>query len=406
MWQFVFWLCLGLLVYSYFGYPLTLTAIRRLKRSGAVTEDGDETPSLCLIISAFNEERVIRGKIENSLALEYPSGRYSIVVASDGSDDDTVAITDDFADRGVRLFHRGSRQGKSAVLNQVVEAIEEDIIVFTDANSILEKDALLKLVSHFRKPDIGCVVGKLRYVDRHTTSVGKGEGIYWRYEALLSRLESSIQSVLVANGSIFAVRRRLFRELHPAVANDMQLPIDIGSQGYGVIYESEAVAIERCTVFWQEEFKRKVRIVLRGLTGFTLMRHKVRGLRLWQFVSHKLLRWLAGPLLFLVLLANAVLAEGSTFFTTLLVGQLIFYLAAINGWRVRRARKPAAIFYIPFYFTMVNLAAVIALAKFLAGERQSVWEKAESARFAPVARPVAETPIVGAVTDTEKVAKS
>lgn len=414
MWQFVFWLCIGLVLYSYFGYPLTLAIIGRLRRRRFAPAGDFEYPAICLVISAFNEEKILRRKIENSLGLDYPDGRLSILVASDGSDDDTVAIARSYAGRGVRLFHHAARAGKSAVLNEVVPQISENIVVFTDANAIFEKGALEKLVRNFSDPTVGCVVGKLRYVDRHTTSVGKGEGLYWRYESKVSRLESEIQSVLVANGSIFAVRRPLFRPLYSAVANDLQLPIDIASQGYGVIYEPEAVAVERCTVFTHEEFQRKVRIVLRGLTGFTQMRSDVSGFRLWQFVSHKFLRWMAGPVLFVALLANAILAENSTFFTVLLVGHVLFYLAAANGWRVRRTRKPTMIFYLPFYFTMVNLAAVLATAKFFTGERQSVWEKAESARFAPVPDNVVRGPMpvepvesnIAAATAPERVAKT
>jgi cellulose synthase/poly-beta-1,6-N-acetylglucosamine synthase-like glycosyltransferase len=409
MWQFVFWLCLGLVLYSYVGYPLALAIIGRFRRRTPETTADFAHPTLCLIISAFNEEKIIRKKIENSIGLDYPRELYSILVASDGSNDETASIAREYADHGVRLFHSEARSGKSAVLNEVVPHLSEDVVVFTDANAIFEKDALEKLVRNFSDPGVGCVVGKLKYVDRHTTSVGKGEGIYWKYESKLSRLESSIQSVLVANGSIFALRSRLFRNVHAAVANDLQLPIEIASQGYGVIYEPEAVAVECCAVFTHEEFQRKVRIVLRGLTGFTRMRDKVGGFRLWQFVSHKLIRWMAGPLLFVALLANAVLAETSAFFTVLLVGQLFFYLAAINGWRVRRTRKPTMIFYLPFYFTMVNVAAVFATVKFLTGERQSVWEKAESARFAPVANAAGQAAAeadIAPVAAPEKAAKT
>lgn len=409
MWQFVFWLCLGLVLYSYFGYPIVLAIVGRFRRRSPVPTEGFTNPTLCLIISAFNEEKIIRKKIENSIALDYPRELYSIVVASDGSDDETTSIAREYADHGVRLFHHEGRTGKSAVLNAVMPHLSEEIVVFTDANAIFEKDALEKLVRNFSDTHVGCVVGKLRYVDRHTTSVGKGEGIYWKYESKLSRLESAIQSVLVANGSIFAVRSSLFREVHSAVANDLQLPIEIASQGYGVIYEPEAVAVERCAVFAHEEFQRKVRIVLRGLTGFAQMHRKVRGFRLWQFISHKLLRWMAGPLLFVALLANAMLAETSTFFTVLLVGQLLFYVSAINGWRVRRTRKPTMMFYVPFYFTMVNVAAVFATVKFLTGERQSVWKKAESTRFAPVATAAGQIPVepdIAPVATPERAAKN
>ncbi|MEJ2720278.1 MAG: glycosyltransferase family 2 protein [bacterium] len=387
VWQFVFWSSLAVVIYSYIGYPLLLFLIRTLRKGDRHSYSEAYRPPVCLLISAYNEEKVLRKKIENSLGLNYPQDKLRILVASDGSDDRTVAIAGDYADLGVEVFHRPNRAGKSAVLNEVMNAITEEVVVFTDANSLFAEDAIEKIVSHFENPSIGCVVGKLRYVDKHTTSVSKGEGLYWRYEGLLSMLESSLGSVLVANGSIFGIRRDLFTHLCPEVANDFQLPIDIGSHGYGVVYEPGAVAFERSTIFWQEEFKRKVRIILRGLTGYSLMRGKLKGLRSFQFISHKLLRWLVGPLLFLTLLSNAMLAGESTFFTAALVLQVVLYLAALNGWRVRRTRKPHPLFYVPFYFTMVNLAAVVAVKKFLSGERQSTWDKAESARLSPVGSP-------------------
>jgi hypothetical protein len=242
---------------------------------------------------------------------------------------------------------------------------------------------------------------------------------------MLSRLESNLKSVLVANGSIFGIRRELFPELYPEVANDFQIPVDIASRMYGIIYEPEAVALERSTIFWQEEFQRKARIILRGLTGFMKLRSKIVGFRRWQFFSHKLLRWFVGPLLFINLFANATLAKGSTTFMWLLALQVVFYLAALNGWRMRKARRPRPVFYLPFYFTMVNLAAVLAIAKFIAGERTRVWEKAESARFAPTglngayppstlktglrSAPSATVPVptlVGAVPSPKRVAKT
>jgi biofilm PGA synthesis N-glycosyltransferase PgaC len=417
MWQFLFWASLGVVAYSYLGYPLLLFLLDKFRRRDRHTIDDTCMPPVCLVVSAFNEEKVIQKKIENSLALDYPSGSLTVLVASDGSNDATVSIAQQYAASGVTVLHRAARSGKSAVLNDVIRGIGDEIVVFTDANSFFAPDALKKLVRHFHDPAIGCVVGRLRYVDRHTSSVAKGEGIYWKYEGIISILESRQQRVLVANGSIFGIRRSLFMELCPEVANDFQLPIEIASRGYGVIYEPEAIAVEPTAVFWEEEFQRKVRIVLRGLSGFARLRDRVRGFQLWQFFSHKLIRWAAGPLLFVTLLSNAMLADDSAFYAVLLGLQLAFYAAAANGWRLRRARKPHAVFYVPFYFTMVNLAAVMAFSKFLSGDRQQYWEKAESSRFAVIAKPaepvhresateaVVEEHTLQAASSTQKVAR-
>lgn len=384
MWQVLFWMSVGVIFYSYFGYPIILYLIGKFRRRTSVSRSGEHYPYVCVFISAFNEEKVLRRKIENSLSLDYPRDKLRILVASDGSSDQTEKIASDYDDLGVTLYHFPSRRGKSAVINSVMQHVREEIVVFTDANALFSSDALQKMVCHFSNPEIGCVVGKLRYVDRHTSGVGKGEGIYWRYESKISQLESALQRVLVANGSIFAIRRVLFKQLYPAVANDFQMPVDIASQGYGIVYEPNAEAIERTTIFWQEEFQRKVRIVLRGITGFSMLASRFSGFRLWQFISHKFSRWFIGPFLIIAFIANIVLCKGSWFFTAALIAQALFYLSAFNGWRLRKAKKPHRLFYVPFYFTMVNLAAMVAMSKFMVGHRQVVWEKAESARFSPI----------------------
>ncbi len=379
----LFWCSVVVIAYPYFGYPALLYIFGKLRRKKASKCEEPRFPTVCLFISAFDEEKIIRKKIENSLTLDYPKEKLRILVASDGSTDRTVKIAGDYSDLGVELFHRPQRRGKSAVINDAINTLTEEIVVFTDANCLFAEDALQQLIKHFSDPGIGCVVGKLSYVERHQSSVGKGEGVYWKYESKISKLESALQSVLVANGSIFAIRRNLFTQLYPDVANDFQLPMEISSRGYGIVYDPNAIAIERLTIFWQEEFQRKVRIVLRGLTGFMILRHKLRVFRLWQFLSHKLIRWIIAPFLLLLFLSNAMLLGSSWFYNVSFVTQVLFYLLAINGWRLKRTSKPRNFFYIPFYFTMVNFAAIVAFIKFLSGRRQIVWEKAESARFSP-----------------------
>lgn len=384
MLQLLFWGGIGVIFYIYVGYPALLYITGRLRKLRPVILDKDSKPRVCLIISAFNEEKVLRDKIENSLSLQYPADKLTILVASDGSTDLTVDIAEEYADRDVELYHRPGRQGKSAVLNEVVNQRTEDVIVFTDANALFARDALSKLVRNFGDPAVGCVVGRLRYVNRETSSVSRAEGAYWKYEGIMSRLESAVKSVLVANGSIFAIRREHFQELYPEVANDFQIPIDIASRGLGVIYEPEAEATEHTTGCWREEFQRKVRIILRGLTGFSMLRHKINGFRLWQFWSHKLLRWMVGLFLGIVFLTGASLAASGPVYTVLFAGQVAFYMAALVGLVLRNEHKPRKIFYIPFYFTVVNCAAMTGMLRFLSGQRLAVWEKAESTRFTAV----------------------
>ncbi len=356
MWQSLFWASLALLLYIYAGYPAILALLGRVRRRPPSDTDSTSLPSACLVISAHNEEAVIRQKVENSLALEY-QGRLSIVVASDGSTDHTDDIAREYHDHGVELFTARVRRGKSALLNDVLRSRREDVIVFTDANSLFKPDAVARLAVRFRSPSVGCAVGELTYA-RDASTVGQGESLYWRYESMVKVLESRLESVLVANGSIFAARRTLVRE--PA-----------------------AVAVERSAALWEEEFGRKVRIVLRGITGFARLNRRIRGLRAWQFVSHKLLRWSVGAILLVLLASSAVLAGRSPGYAAFLGLQLACYAAAAIGWCVRRRENVPRVFYVPFYFTMVNWAALAALWLFAAGRRQATWEKAASTRTAP-----------------------
>lgn len=383
MWLFLFWASLALVLYTYAGYPVILYVIGRIRARRETPVVPATTPSVCLIISAFNEENVIRQKIENSLALEH-AGPLTIVVASDGSNDRTVSIAREYEDHGVVIHDSPLRKGKNATLNDVVRGISEDLIVFTDANSLLSRDAIVRLVARFNDATVGCVVGELKYSD-DTTSVGEGENLYWRYESRIKLWESQLGSVLVANGSIFAIRRPLFRDCFPDLANDFQTPFDVANQGYGTVYEPRAVAFERTAELWEEEFGRKVRIVLQGLTGFARMRSRMHGVRLWQFVSHKLIRWWVGASLLVTLVSTVVLARDNVWFTAFLALQLVCYTLAFGGWLMRRNEKMPRIVQVPFYFAMVNAAALVAMGRFVAGSRQVVWEKAESTRKSPSA---------------------
>ena len=376
--RFLIFTIIGLVVYIYAGYPLILAVlgIFASRRSG---RGGEQLPAIALIVSAHNEERIIREKIENCLKLDYPRDRLKIVVSSDGSVDGTNDIVREYEGRGVVLRAFANREGKSATLNKTVLGIEEQLLVFSDANAFYKEDALLRLVRNFDAEDIGCVVGKLVYLDNESY-VGKGESLYWRYEGLLNRLESRLGSVLVATGTIFAIRRELFRPVMKDVANDFQMPVEVASQGYSVVYEPEAVAYERSTYFFREEFSRKRRIVVRGLTGFNYLRHDFGGtFRSLQFVSRKLLRWGVGATLPVVYAASMFLLD-EPFFAVFFILQNIFYVFAVIGALLRRGRVRTKIFFVPFYFVMVNAAAISAIFTYLTGGRLSSWEKAETTR--------------------------
>ena len=376
--KLLFFAVIVVILYVYAGYPLILFCIglfRKRRANGA----GDRIPSVALIISAHNEERIIRDKIENSLKLDYPKDRLKIVIASDGSLDGTNDVVRQYEGMNIVLKSFDRREGKSSTLNRAVLGLDEDIIVFSDANAFYKEDAIKKLVAGFDTDSVGCVVGRLVYLDNNSY-VGKGESLYWRYESLLNRLESRIGSVLVATGTIFAIRRELFRPVIKDVANDFQLPAEVADQGYDVVYAGEAIAYEKSTYFSREEFARKRRIIVRGLTGFGYLKNSFGGrVRILQFVTRKLLRWWIGAMLPLLYVSNLVLV-GSPIFLTIFILQNIFYIFAVVGSTLRRGKVQSRIFFIPFYFVLVNGAALTAILTYLGGRRCSAWEKAETTR--------------------------
>ncbi|UCF05134.1 MAG: glycosyltransferase family 2 protein [bacterium] len=376
--KLLFLAVISVILYVYAGYPLALAVVGLFRRRRHSSNER-YVPSVALIISAYNEERIIREKIENSLKLDYPRDRLKIVIASDGSMDETNDVVRSYEGVNLVLKAFDTREGKSATLNRAVLGLDDDILVFSDANAFYREDAIQQLVKNFADEDVGCVVGRLVYLSNHSY-VGKGENLYWRYESLLNRLESRVGSVLVGTGTIFAIRRELFRPVISNVANDFQLPAEVANQGYDVVYEREAVAYEKSTYFFREEFARKRRIIVRGLTGFRSLRSCFGGhLRIFQFVSRKLLRWWIGPMLPLLYFTNLVLVS-QPFFLTLFILQNIFYILAIIGSLLRRGRIQSRVFFVPFYFVLVNGAALTAILTYLGGSRCSAWEKAETTR--------------------------
>ena len=369
----LFWIALLTLVYHYVGYPLLLLMLGLRKKEALRT--ADITPSVSLIISAYNEETVIRQKLENSLSLDYPRDRLEVIVASDGSTDRTPDIVREYA-RDVALYDYPQRRGKNAALNATVPHARGDILVFTDANGMYQKDALGRLVRHFADPRVGCVCGELIYRNPTGNPVAEGYNHYWRYDQWLKTLESRLHSLLGANGSIFAVRRPLNETLNPRTSNDMVLPIKIAARGYAVVYEPEAVSVEAGSGGEGEELRRRSRIVARGLLGVwevlpAIMRNG-RPLLLVQLLSRKFIRYVY-PLLLVPLLVSNVFLEGP-FYRTILALQLIPYLLLPVGYAFSRAGKKLRLLSLPYYFFVGNLAALLGLLKVVSLRELATWE--------------------------------
>lgn len=328
-----------------------------------------------MLITAYNEEKNIARKIENCLEIRYPSDLLEIIIVSDGSTDATEEIVRSHADRGVRLMAMPTRSGKDYSQGQGVAMAEGDIIVLTDTTTFLKEDAIEKIVRGFGDPKIGCISGVDEITD--SDSGGSGEGAYVRYEMSLRSLEDRVNSLVVVSGCFFAVRRELCREWHEDLTSDFYLPLIARMKGYRVTLDKDAVGYYGVAVSPQKEFSRKVRTVVNGLRvlfRFGKIMNPFRyGLYSLQMFSHKLLRWLVPFLMVLVAVTNIALLNHGSVYQIVLVGQILFYFLALVALLITAARD-IAIFKIPFFFIMVNLAAMIAWFKVMAGEKYRVWE--------------------------------
>jgi len=371
-------MCITILFYIYFGYPLILS-LRKAEASQSNYVGNPQLPRVSILIPAHNEEKHIAQKIQNHLDLDYPKDLLQILIASDGSTDNTVKITKSFNDRRVKVFAFDKRRGKNAVLNEIEHHSNGEILVFTDANALFVKDAIQKLVAGFRDENVGLVCGHLKYLKGSGSNVGRGEGLYFKYESLIKRLESRWGTLPVVTGSIYAIRKKLFVSLDPAVANDFAHPVQVGAKGYKVIFEPEAIAYEQATTSISEEFRRRSRIVTRGFTAFGRYWRKYRmlsGMRGLCYISHKLLRWFAPFFLISIFITNLYL--DSIFFKITLFVQIGFYSTALIGLLVKG--KFGKMFTIPFYFCLINLAALAGFINYIRGRRQSIWEVAATTR--------------------------
>ena len=354
-----------------------------LGRRPTVPEDPEQWPTLTLIVAAYNEGTVLHDKLTNSFALDYPEGCLQIVVVSDGSTDNTDDVARAFEGRSNYVFLRQPENaGKTMAQNAGVGVATGQLLVFSDANSIYEPDALKQLVRPFAEGRVGCVCGELRYANQQQAGAGKGEGAYWRYEQFLKRHESRLGSLVGANGSIYAMRRELFELLGPAVISDFIMPIRVRLGGHRVIYEPGAVAHEETGVGFGDEFQRRRRIVARSVYGlwkepgaFNFLRHPIFT---FQILSHKVLRWSVPVLMLLMLLSSLWLAVHSQApYPRLLALQGAFYLCAILGWAFPGGPGRVGLFYVPAYFCAINYGALRGLLAALVGQRHSVWKTVE-----------------------------
>jgi cellulose synthase/poly-beta-1,6-N-acetylglucosamine synthase-like glycosyltransferase len=372
----VFLLSLGMCLYVYCGYPLLLFLASRFRRRPVLR--GSIRPRVTVVIAAFNEEAVIAAKIENSLALDYPPERLEVVVVSDGSTDSTEQIVRRFARPEVQLVSR-PREGKLRALSAGADRASGEILVLTDANSLLESDSLIRIVENFGDPEVGGVCGNKKYLPSGDgDSTGEGENLYWRYDKWQKKLESSMGSIFAADGAFYAIRKDLFVPIDdPAQADDIAISARVVLQGFRLLYEPSAVAWEEAPREGRKEFRRKVRVVnhtvraLLGLHGDLW----TSGFYSLELLSHKLARYFVPFALITLLLTNLILLDQHSVFPLLLLGQLLFYLLAVAGLLLRDHRLgQIRLLSVPYFFVLVNGAALLGVLSVCRGERRATWK--------------------------------
>ncbi|WP_373514966.1 glycosyltransferase family 2 protein [Persicitalea sp.] len=382
----LFWASAFIVFYTYVGYGLVLFVLVRLrrliegKRPTPIIPEGGH-PSLALVVAAYNEADIMAAKIENTLALRYPEEKLSLLFVTDGSTDGTPEVIRDFPN--IELMHAPERKGKINAIHRAMRQVEADVVVFTDANTYLNEDALLLLARHYQDPTVGAVSGEKRVRIEENADATAGEGMYWKYESTLKKWDSELHSVVGAAGELFSVRRSLYQPVpDDTILDDFMISMQIAQRGYRIVYEPEAYATELSSENIGEELKRKVRIAAGGIQSILRLPEAANPVKdpllSFQYISHRVLRWTVTPfLMILALVVNGIIfaTSGETFYLLLLFAQLLFYAMALAGWVLENKKIKSKIFFVPYYFCMMNYAVLMGIRRYLTGQQKAAWDK-------------------------------
>lgn len=377
------WLTICLVVYAYCGFPFLLMIrglfVRSIQKSPA-------TPNMTLVIIAHNEEDVIADKLQNAISLEYPREQLEILVGSDGSDDCTNEIVQRFQHLGVRLV-ACQRQGKIGTLNETVAQAQGKILVFSDANSMYDSASLQAIAACFSDPTVGGVAGDQVYTTDQGNAGSLGERLFWSFDRFLKRMQSRSGSVTSSTGAIHAIRRELFEPVPSGVCDDFLISTRVIAKGYRLVFEPNAIAYEEVAATDQAEFRRKSRIIARGIRGLwemkCLLNPFVYGFYSFQLASHKLLRWSVIFLLPIIFVLNLACVGEGLLYQLLLGLQVTFYALALVGILLRNTpifrNKIAKIMAVPYFFCRANFSALSGWYQFFVGRRVDIWNSNRAA---------------------------
>ncbi len=388
MLKFLFYFSFFIVFYSYIGYGILLYLLVKIKvyflsRENLRQPDPAFEPEMTLVVAAFNEAGFIEQKIQNCLELDYPAVKLKLIFITDGSDDTTPEIISRY--NRILLLHQTERKGKLAAMNRAIGHVETPYVIFSDANALLNLSAIREIVKHYADPKVGAVAGEKKIISGDKdTAVAAGEGIYWKYESFLKKLDSKFYSVVGAAGELFSIQTALFHKLTgDIIIEDFVQSLQLCMAGWLVRYEPNAYATEAASPSMREEQKRKVRIAAGAFQSMVILKSLFNIFRYpalsFQFISHRILRWTLCPVCLIVcFISNIFLVwmNSGQFYIVVLLVQTVFYAMALAGWIFARRNIKMKAFYIPYYFLFMNLSVFQGFYKYIRKKQTAVWEKA------------------------------
>jgi len=385
--RILFWVSLFVIMYTYVGYGILLYILLKLKEVVKGKQPEKEvgyTPTLTFIVAAYNEAYYIKEKIENTLSLQYPADKIQYIFVTDGSTDNTVEIIKTFPQ--IRLMEKEGRSGKIAAVHRAMQVVDSEIVVFTDANTMVNENALLKMSRHYSDPTVGAIAGEKRVQIDNAADATAGEGFYWKYESKLKKWDSALYSVVGAAGELFSIRTNLYQPVEPdTILDDFMISMHIALKGYRIIYEPEAFAMEKASADTSEELKRKIRIAAGGVQATIRLKSLLLPFKqpvlTFEYISHRILRWVLTPyLMILVFILNFLFINDTgwgSLYGLIFIAQLFFYGAALLGRLLAAKQLKIKVFFIPYYFCLMNYAVIAGMFRYVFGEQSVLWEKAK-----------------------------
>lgn len=383
----VFWISFLLILYTFVGYGVLLYILVRIKQffvKPFVFNSDTDLPEVTLLVAAYNEEDIITEKVFNTIQLNYPKNKLQIIFITDGSTDQTTKKIKQFSE--VILLHEDIREGKMAAIKRAIPFITGEITVFTDANTFLNKNALLELIKHYQNPIVGAVAGEKRIlVEDKADASSAGEGFYWKYESMLKKWDYQLYSNVGAAGELFSIRTALYQSVEAdTIIDDHMIAMRIAENGYIIAYEPEAYAMETASANTKEELKRKIRIAAGGMQSIFRLKKAANPFNnpilTFQYFSHRVLRWTITPLLLIImfLLNGLILLEGASgIYWLMFKGQVLFYLLSLGGLFFESRNIRIKALFVPYYFCLMNYAVMAGIIRYFRNNQSAAWEKSK-----------------------------